>query len=147
AVQLLLETRPAVCERVLSNALSEISDPATLSWLLKVLETSSSESGHVLETCQSVFRDLSSRDHLTVRALARRMIVSDPPPLTPSGHPDNALIGRPVMGLWTPAQSYEHHDDDSSTLDGHLNTVAGERINRGEQMLEGLRKAVRSRTK
>ena len=42
--------------------------------------------------CQPVLRELASRDWLTVRALARRLVEGDEPPLVPSATPEPALL-------------------------------------------------------
>lgn len=144
AVQLLLEERPVVCARVFPVALGAISDPATLTWLLRVLESSGSPSGPVLDACQDVLRDLAARDHLTIRALARRMITGEPPPLVPPTPPKNALLGRPDEVLWTPEHLEEDYDQGSPGLDGLLDSAAERRIRRGELRLVHLRNAVRS---
>jgi hypothetical protein len=145
AAQLLLEERPVISARAFPDALARISDPATLTWLLRVLESSDPRSGPVLEACQAVLRDLSTRGQLTLRALARRMVTGDPPPVAPPALPDNALLAEAAGGLWTPEQPEEDDDDDPRGLDGLLESVAGRRIRRGEQMLERLRDAVRAR--
>lgn len=144
AVQLLLEERPLVCARVISLALDAISDPATLTWLLSVLESSDCPSGLVLEACQTVLRDLATNDHLTIRTLARRMITGDPPPLPPPVPPNNALLGEQAEALWIPEHLEENLDADPAGLDGLLNSVAGRRIRRGERELARLRDAVRA---
>lgn len=144
AVQLLLEERPVVCSRVLSVALASISDPATLTWLLRMIELSALPAP-VLEACQPVLRGLSTGSHLTVRALARRMVKGDPPPLALPAPPDNTLLGEPPEGIWTPEQQVEHCNEDLLGLGGLLDSFAGKRIRRGERMLLRLRDAVRAR--
>jgi hypothetical protein len=145
AVQLLLEERPVVSAHVFSLALRAISDPATLAWLLRVLESSSPPSDPVLEACQAVLRDLAARDHLTIRALARRLITGEAPPLAPPAPPDNALLGEPAESLWTPEQPGQEHDGDPPGLDDLLDSVAAKRIRRGKRELVRLRNAVRAR--
>lgn len=145
AVQLLLQERPVVCARVFSLALGAISDPGTLTWLLGVLESSDPPSGPVLEACQAVLRDLATHDHLTIRALSRRLITGEPPPLAPPAPPDNTLLEEPARGLWTPEQPKEEHEGDPPALDSLLDSVAGERIRRGKRELARLRDAVRAR--
>ncbi|MGA3346607.1 MAG: AAA family ATPase, partial [Terracidiphilus sp.] len=74
ATQLLLEQRPDVIASAVSFALSTISDPATLVWLLSVIDLSREKGVAVVAACQPVLRELSSRGLLTVRALARRLV-------------------------------------------------------------------------
>ncbi len=143
ATHLLLKERPAVCERVLPAVLDQISDPATLSWLLSLLESSGSSAASVIEACQDVLRELSSRDHLTVRALARRMITGEPPPLVAPTSPDKALLREPSQVLWTPEPA--NGDDDNSPAPELLLKSVAVRAQRAESMLEGLYEAVCTR--
>ncbi len=145
ATQLLLKERPVVCARVFSVALGAISDPATLTWLLRILESSGPTSAFVLEACQDELRNLATRNHLTVRAIARRMITGKPPPLALPAVPDNALIGKPGEGIWMPEQPEEDNDEDPPGLDDLLESAAGRRIRFGEQRLVHLRNAVRKK--
>lgn len=145
AACMLLEERPLVSAQAFADALVWISDPATLTWLLRVLEVCGSPAGNVLDACQVTLRNLTTRGHLTVRALARRMITADPPPLAPSGSPDNTLLRGLVDGLLTPDLTREDRTDDPPGLDELLDSVAGKRISRAERMMEQLREAVRAR--
>jgi hypothetical protein len=144
AVQMLIEERPVVCASVFSVVLSAISDTATLTWLLRVLELSDFSST-VIDACQPVLRDLSTRSHLTLRALARRMITGDSPPLASLDLPDNALLGELGCVLWTPESSERDKNGDQPGLNSLLNSVAGRRIRRAERMLTHLRDAVSAR--
>ena len=77
ATQLLLEQRPDVAANAFRIALTTISDPATLVWLLRVIDSFRESGAPVVAVCQPIFRELSSRGLLTVRALARRLIEGD----------------------------------------------------------------------
>ena len=141
ATRLLLEERPAVVAPAVALALTTTSDPATLTWLLSLLDSSDATTNPILQACQTAFRQLATRDLLTVRAVARRMITSAPPALAPSTPGEAA---RASHEHWTP----DEWDDDRETgppgLDEVLDSAAGRRIRRGERIFPGLQPAVRS---
>lgn len=144
AVQLILEERPVVLARVLPVALRAISDPTTIVWLLVMLEQSDPRAP-VLQACQPVLRVLATNSHLTVRAIARRMITGDQPPLAPPESPDNVLLGEDGNVLWTPEHPSGDNDSDPLWIEGLLASVAGERIERAERILERFSDAVHAR--
>lgn len=143
--QLLLEERPIVAAPAFTLALAKISDPATLTWLLRLLDTANGRADPVVEACQTVLRELVTRDLLTTRAVARRIVAGDPPPLLHPSPADAALIGGRRDFLWTPDDVDDDREDDPPGLDDLLESVAGRRMHRGERPLEGLRAAVRER--
>jgi hypothetical protein len=141
ATRLLLEERPAAVAPAVALALTTTSDPATLTWLLSVLYSSDAKTNGVLEACQGALAQLATRDLLTVRALARRMITGAPPALAPSTPKEAA---RASQELWTPGVGDSEHETTPPGLDELLDSAAGKRIRRGERILEGLRPAVRN---
>ncbi len=144
AVRVLLEQRPDKVAPAVALALREISDPSTLTWLLCVLESSGSD--EVLAECQDSLTELLTRESLTIRAIARRMVVDDLALATPSA-PDPALIADNDSELWLPPGLSEDDSDRDAPpgLDELLESVAGVRISRGEHILDGLGAAVRAR--
>lgn len=102
ATQLLIEQRPDVAASAVRIALSAISDPATLVWLLSVIESSREKVAAVIAASQPVLRELSSGGLLTVRALARRLIEGVEPPLVASAVPEPALVANDAQAIWTP---------------------------------------------
>jgi hypothetical protein len=134
AIQLLLGERPGVCARVLPLALGAISDPTTLAWLLGMLEQSDLQAP-ILQACQPVLRVLSANSYLTVRAIARRMITGDQPPLVPPESPDNVLLGEDANVLWTLEHTSGDHNSDPQWIEDLLTSVAGTRIVRAERIL------------
>ena len=70
AVQLLMSHRPAAMAAALDFVLSAVTDPATLMWLLRLIETDSSNRETVIEACKQQLLRLSTDRHLVVRALA-----------------------------------------------------------------------------
>jgi hypothetical protein len=146
AAQLLLDQRSDTAANAFSDALSKISDPATLTWLLRLIEFSREKGEAVVVACQPVLRELASRGFLTVRALARRSVRGEELPLVPSAPPEPELLAdddNPT--IWTPDGETAAESDESDGLDAFLNDVAGRRLRRGEHLLPRLRNAVQRR--
>jgi hypothetical protein len=142
ATRLLLEHRPNVAANAFCIALSTISDPATLVWLLSVIESFRESAAPVVAACQPVLRELSSRALLTVRALARRLLDGDEPPLVPSAVPDPALLADERQAIWTPIDSGNSVSEQKEAREEFVQSVAGNRLRRGERLLPGLTRAV-----
>jgi hypothetical protein len=142
ATQLLLEHRPNVAANAFSITLSSISDPATLVWLLSIIESSRDSAAPVVAACQPVLRELSTRALLTVRALARRLVDGDEPPLVPSAVPDAALLADERQAIWTPIDSGNNASEQKGAREDFVESVAGNRLRRGERLLPGLTRAV-----
>lgn len=145
AVQILLDNRAAVAAPAFNIALGTISDPATATRLLHLIESAKDDDSPVLEECQGTLRDLASRRLITVRALARRLLGDAEPPLPPPSTAVDALIGGSGKVLWTPDHGDTVDRQEPPGLDGLLDSVASERLRRAEWLLPGLRSAVRER--
>jgi hypothetical protein len=145
ATQLLIEQRPDVIASAVSFALSTISDPATLVWLLGVIELSGERGAAVVAACQPVLRELSSRALLTVRALARRLLDDGETPLVPSSVPDLLLLAGGGQEIWTPVDGVDDPREQKKAREDFVNAVAGDRLRRGERLLPGLTRAVQER--
>ncbi len=142
AARLLLEHRPNVTANAFSNALSTISDPATLVWLLSIIDSVREGAAPVVAACQPVLRELSSRSLLTVRTLARRLLDGDEPPLVPPAVPDPALLADERQVIWTPTGSDNNASEQKEAREDFVKSVAGNRLRRGERLLPGLTMAV-----
>lgn len=142
AAQLLLNERPQEAAPAFAIALSTISDPATLSWLLRLMETSSAKSLPILMACQNTLRDLVLRDHLTVRALARRLIRGDQPPLVPPSSAHTALLSEQSEHIWLPEGINNPNSDGMTHNKKFIEVVARVRLLQGERFLPGLLDAV-----
>lgn len=145
AVRVLLTQRPTQAAAAVDLALSELSDPATLTWLLRLIDTMGTTVAPVISACRQTLLQLARRDHLVVRALARRLL-GDAAASSPPAADDKALLTAGGTRIWTPA----NHDDD--VHDEHLSraaemvrVVAGHRLFDAEEMLPGLCIAVVSR--
>jgi hypothetical protein len=142
AVQLLLNERPQVAAPAFVTALSTISDPATLAWLLRTMEISAAKSLPILMECQNTLRDLVSRDRLTVRALARRLIRGDQPPLVIPSYAQSALLNEQSEHIWLPEGTDQSSSDELIHNKRFIEAVAGVRLSRSERFLPGLLNAV-----
>jgi hypothetical protein len=139
ATRLLVEERPTVVGPSVALVLTTTSDAATLTWLLSLLDSFDATTNTVIQECQAALRELATRDLLTVRALARRMITSARPalaPSTPAAHASHELL--------TPGERDDGRKTGPPGLDEMLDSVAGQRTRRGERIFRGLRSAVRS---
>ena len=146
AAQLLLDERAAASANAFKIALGSISDPATLAWLLRLIELSDETGIPVRASCQETLRGLASHRFLTVRALARRLIAGEQPPIPPPSPADAALLGGSGNLLWTPStRGASLAPDEPAGVNGLLVSVAGTRLHQGEQFLPGLSSAVRAR--
>lgn len=145
AVQLIIDERAAVAAPAFKIALGSISDPATLTWLLHLIDLANERSIPIRESCQDVFRELVARGLITVRALSRRLLSGEKPPLALPTPADNLLLDRRKNILWTPDNSSRASLGEPAGLDELIESVAGVRLQEGEQFLPGLRNAVRTR--
>lgn len=146
ATQLLLNERASVAAHAFKIAVSSISDPATLTWLLKLIEASTEANNPVREACQKIFRDLVTSDFISIRVLARRMLVGEQPPITSPVPADPALLSEGQNGFWRPSYLRSQSDGISVSTDQLIKSAAKTRLLKGEQLLPGLIRAVRQRT-
>ena len=144
AAQLLLEHRPGEAAAAFDVALSSISDAATLTWMLRLIDSTREKCAPVVVACQRVLRELASRDLLTVRALARRLVIGEELPLPPSAAPEPALLADDPV-IWVPNPEIVDQTDEAGSLGEFVSDAAGRRLRRGEEFLPRLRKAVHSR--
>ena len=147
AARLLLSERPAPAAAAFDAALGALTDPATIVWLLRLVELSGSENAPVVALCKQTLARLATGPHLVVRALALRLLGSDAPPLPPPSPADEELLSQSDERFWTPAGSEEPESDEPPGIDGLISSVARHRLNRAETMLPGLGEAVRSRVR
>ena len=144
AIQFLMCCRPKVVAPALASALTSLSDPATLTWLLRVIELAGEKAAPIVEESQGAFSDLVGRPHLTVRAIARRLLVDSRVPMAPSTKPDLELLETSISDLHLPFVS-TFSEETTGSFGDRVNLVAGIRLSRGEILLPGLREAVRNR--
>ncbi|MEU3597135.1 ATP-binding protein [Streptomyces sp. NPDC006798] len=142
ATRSLVTLRPEATAPAMALALEQLSDPATLMWLLCLLQEQGPQAQPVVDHCQEALKELARGPLLTVRALARRLLTEEA--TIPMGASDQAGLNPPSR-LWTSAAQ----GDDPK---GHLVTemlaeVAGTRLNEAEQLQPGLIRAVLARVR
>ena len=143
-IQALINERASAVTSALESALSSLSDPATLTWLLRLIELAGEKAAPIVSGSRSALTKLAGHPHLTVRALARRLLSDDEVPLAPSAEPDLELLDRSSTGIVLPATTTvagEH----TTQMDSIVDAVASVRLSRAETILPGLRNAVRKR--
>ncbi len=145
AARLLLSERPAAAAAAFDAALGALSDPATIVWLLRLIELSGSENAPVVARCKQTLTRFATGQHLAVRALARRLLETDAPPLPLPPPADEELLSQSDARFWTPTGSNDPESDEPPGIDGLISSVAGHRLNRAKTLLPGLGEAVRTR--
>ena len=144
AVQVLINERAQAIAAAIAPALSTLSDPATLTWLLRLIELSGDKATAILSESDSALAKLIERPHLTVRALSRRLLLSGEVPLPPSDEPDLELLERHPPALLLPSIATVDLED-SAEMDGMIDEVVGARLSRAELIHPRIREAVRKR--
>lgn len=136
AIRIGLNLHPEIVAAVLSDTLLAIKDPATLVWLLSILDVMKDETA--LALCKSALRTLSKSEFLTVRALAGSLvqIPVDLPDALPE-HP--RLAGGET--LWLPDEG-DGPDSRSTMMLEVVAHQAGARLQEAEWLLPGLGDAV-----
>ncbi|WP_129773469.1 ATP-binding protein [Streptomyces sp. L-9-10] len=137
ATRALVSLRPEAAAPAVALALKQASDPATLTWLLCLLEEQGPAGRPVVDHCQDALEALAQGPLLTVRALARRL-------LTDAGNvpmgPSDPRALKPQDRLWT--SSGPEHSRDDQMLEGLVGELAGARLYEAEQLQPGLVRAV-----
>lgn len=158
AIKMLLAERGELVADVVALALKELSEPATLSWLLRVLETASPPANAVILRCSAQLHTHCRSPHLIVRALARRLLksVGLNVEMSPS-EPDPTLVRLANRNLSIP-ETVTDIDDfpldeeetssfgrDTSVIGDATDSViqlvegaAGSRLHQGERFIPGL---------
>lgn len=138
AVKLLVAERPEAAADAVRTALTHLSDPATLTWLLSLLEGDLDPSSPALSTSTDILHEIASRPHLAVRALARslsRSALALPPP----GTPDPELVSQRPATLWTPTADATGPSGLGASI---VDELARARLHAAEGLLPGLTAAV-----
>ncbi|MFD9725538.1 AAA family ATPase [Streptomyces sp. NPDC059072] len=140
AFTILLDVKLSIAAAALSDTLASLTDPGVLSWLLKVVDDAGEAARRTVAlACQDTLDRLSRGPHLTVRALAARLLgdLAGQPPMTT---PDNALL-QGGDRLWVP----EPNDSPLSDTEPNIAMLAEERLLAAAPMLPLLERAAVSR--
>ncbi|MFG3261802.1 AAA family ATPase [Streptomyces bobili] len=142
ATRSLVTLRPEATAPAMALALEQLSDPATLMWLLCLLQEQGPQAQPVVDHCQDALEALARGPLLTVRALARRLLTDAAS--VPMGASDPAGLNPPSR-LWTSVAQGDSQRD--RVVTGMVAEVAGARLNEAEQLQPGLIRAVLSRVR
>lgn len=153
AAEFLIEESGTIGGDAIAFAIERLSDPATLVWLLKVLERSGARGHSTIERCRHALLARSSGPHLTVRAIARRLLaaIRIEAPSPPADAPTAVLLRQAGTSIWLPSDPEEQAaskrqrreaDDDRTHATGLVDFAAKERLSRVEGRIPGLREAV-----
>ena len=140
AIQILIDQRPSTIAPAIKSALLSLSDAATLTWLLRVIERAGDSAASIVSVCRDALIELAGRPQLVVRTLARRLIPKVELPLPSATEPDRELINR-GSGLVVPEDS-NNRGANTTDLEAVVDEIAGFRLSRGDQILPSLRRAV-----
>ena len=124
--------------KALAATLPTLDEPALLSWLLKVVADVDAARPAVADLCHTVLQRHANGPHLTVRALASRLLGdrAAPPPVT---SPDTALLATAM--LWRPDEDESANEEAA----GLVAAAAGYRLTAAEQLLPCISRAVIAR--
>ncbi|MGW8954673.1 AAA family ATPase [Streptomyces sp. NPDC055709] len=137
ATRALIALRPEATAPAIALALEQLSDPATLMWLLCLLQEQGAAAQPVVDHCQHALEVLARGPLLTVRALARRLLTDAAD--VPMGPSDPAAF-TPHSRLWTSAGQEDSRKD--RFVKGMVAEVGRARLNEAEQLQPGLIRAV-----
>jgi hypothetical protein len=142
AVQALIVMRPTVAAPAIATALASLSDPATLTWLLCLLEHHTEAREAIVVRCTPQLQTLAQGPHLAIRATARRLLPADSTP-SQLGPSDASLLESTSPLIVTEPQSV-NRDELAERL---VSEVAGARLLEAEPLLPGLADAVLTRVR
>ena len=141
ATEFLLDEYPSAIAPAMETALLALSDPATLTWLLRMIEVRGETASMIVNACRGALTELAARPHLTIRALARRLLPDSDLPLPPPSDPDPALLDRLVVDTSVPIGESPREPEGPSPEDV-VDELAGIRLSKAERLLPRLRSAV-----
>ena len=141
ATEFLLAERPSAIAPAMETALLALSDPATLTWLLRMIEVRGETASMIVTACRGALTELAGRPHLTIRALARRLLPGSDLPLPPPLDPDPALLDRLAVDPPVPIAASPREPEWASP-DDVVDELAGIRLSKAERLLPRLRSAV-----
>ena len=142
AIQSLMCIRPQKVAPALASALETLSDPATLTWLLRTMELADNQAAVVISDTQEALRTLIAGPHVTVRAIARRLLSDSDVPMARSCNPDPELV-ESIFDLSLPFEPT--FDGETVGANERWIDAARVRLSEGNEILPGLWQAVRRR--
>ena len=145
ATQLLLSRRPNLAAEAIHVALANLSDPATITWLLCHLQEAAGTRSELVVRWRESLVKLANSEYLTVRSLARLLLGDNAPPLTNSTPAAQELLEGTLPGLWIAGAPNQPASHAPAGLDQMIAIAAGSRLSAAEPLLPGIGSAVYSR--
>jgi len=142
ATRFLLFYRPDAVVPAIRSALKLLSDPASIAWLLRLLEQHADASASVIVELRDELAELAQRPYLTVRAFARRLLGEQAGPLPQPSTPAPELLRTRPSAI---VQAVGTEPVSPPGPDQRIALVAGSRLGDAEEILPGLSDAVRAR--
>lgn len=139
AAQTLIAERAAAVGPAIVVALRSTTDPATLTWLLRLIAIAGGRASGIVSLARDVLVQLAKGPWVTVRVLARSLLPHDEIPLGPPSAPDPELLGNSSGGVIRPITA---EGGKPSGPGGVVALQAGFRLTRAERILPGIKDAV-----
>ena len=140
AARILISERASAVAPAIDVALRSTSDPATLTWLLKLIAAAGDSAAAIVRSSRKALTRLAESPWLTVRVVARSLLPNDGTALAVPPEPDHELLGRRSGGLILPESTDEVRRDSGSAEIVRLQ--AGVRLSRAERIMPGIIEAV-----
>ena len=122
-------------------ALRSASDPATLTWLLRLIAVAGDSASDIVRSSREALVDLAESPWLTVRVLARSLLPNEKVALGAPCEPDGELLGRGSDRIILPTEAADENGKDSGSAD-LVFLQASARLSRAERTLPGIIDAV-----
>ena len=139
AAWILITERAAVVAPAIALALRSTTDPATLTWLLRLIAVGGDRASGIVSSSRGVLLQLANSPWLTVRVLARSLLPDDEIPLGTPSAPDPELLDHSSGGIIRPVTAESGKHPGSANI---VSLQAGVRLARAESMLPGITDAV-----
>ena len=140
AIQLLIDQRASIVADAFDIALESLSDTATLTWLLRVIEIAGNKAKPIISKCHNTLAQLASDQRLTIRAISRRLLDDCNIILPSPENPDAELLNSDFDNIITPANATTSNQSDHAKET--IYRLAGNRISQAEKTIFGLSEAV-----
>ena len=146
AIRCLLEERPGLAAEALQVAFAALTEPATLVWLLQLLlELSTPHRTTVIAKCEQELSQHATGPYLVVRALTRRLLGTNAPPMPPSSASHPSLPATPIDPICVPDDLTNGPPITDDNADGFVQAMAQHRLSQAESVLPGIGHAVSAR--
>ncbi|MDD9981350.1 MAG: hypothetical protein OXU81_08350 [Gammaproteobacteria bacterium] len=136
----LVNERAPMMARAIDLALRSVSDPATLTWLLRLIAVAGDNATDIVRGSREALVRLAESPWLTVRVLARSLVRNGEVALGAASDPDRELLGGGPHRIIVPEAADENSRDSGSA--DIVFFQAGVRLSRAQRILPGIIDAV-----